>query len=203
MPIPSIAIRLAQPSDETAILDICLKTSDRGHDASHHYSDPRLPGLVWALPYVRLCPDNAFVLTRGDDVMGYCVATPDTEAYEERLETEWWPRLRVDLADVHPQSVDDNKVLAYISAAARTPKDLIDAYPAHLHINVLPEMQKGGHGSGLLRHQLEALARAGVPGVHLGVDPRNHRVTGFYEKFGFVELARNPSIIMGTRVETQ
>jgi ribosomal protein S18 acetylase RimI-like enzyme len=200
MPVPPIAIRLAQPSDETAILDICLRTADRGHDASGHYSDPRLPGLVWALPYVRLCPDNAFVLTRGDEVMGYCVATPDTEAYEERLETEWWARLRVELAGVSPQSADDNQVLAYISAAVRTPKNLTDAYPAHLHINVLPEMQKGGHGSALLRHQLEALAHAGVPGVHLGVDPRNHGVTKFYSKFGFVELFRNPSIVMGIKV---
>jgi ribosomal protein S18 acetylase RimI-like enzyme len=194
-----ITIRTARPSDEAAILDICLRTADRGQDGSHCYSDPRLPGFVWALPYVRLCPENAFVLTRGEEVMGYCVAAPDTSAYEQRLEEEWWPMLKAELRNFAPTTPQDEYVLAYIRQAPRTPPQVTGLYPAHLHINLLPDLQKGGHGSGLISHQLQSLEKAGLSGVHLGVDPRNESVTGFYGKFGFVEIDRTPSIIMGKK----
>lgn len=196
----SVSIRTARPSDEAAILDICLRTADRGQDGSQCYSDPRLPGFVWALPYVRFCPENAFVLTRGEEVMGYCVAARDTQTYEQRLEEEWWPMLKAELQGFSPRTAQDKNVLAYILEAQRTPAQLTDLYPAHLHINLMPDLQKGGHGSALLRHQLQSLRNSGVSGVHLGVDPRNEGVTGFYAKFGFLELDRVPSILMGTRL---
>ncbi|WP_200942797.1 GNAT family N-acetyltransferase [Rhizobium sp. Leaf384] len=194
---PVVAIRQAHSADEAAILDIGLRTADRGHDATALYGDPRLPGLVWALPYVRLCPDHAFVLTCDGIVMGYCVATPDTRAFEDRLAVAWWPALKQELAGFAPGSVEDDKVLRYIGDPERTPESVTEAYPAHLHINVLPALQKGGHGSALLRHQLQALALSGVIGVHLGIDPRNAGVAAFYARFGFVERLRTPSIIMG------
>ncbi|MGE6744036.1 GNAT family N-acetyltransferase [Allorhizobium pseudoryzae] len=194
-----ITIRTARPSDEAAILDICLRTADRGQDGSHCYSDPRLPGFVWALPYVRLCPENAFVLTRGEEVMGYCVAALDTVAYEQRLEEEWWPKLKAELRAFAPTTPQDENVLAYIRQTPRTPPQVTDLYPAHLHINLLPELQKGGHGSRIISQQLQSLEKAGLSGVHLGVDPRNESVTSFYGKFGFVEIDRTPSIVMGKK----
>lgn len=194
-----IAIRTARASDEDTILEICLRTADGGQDGSHCYSDPRLPGLVWALPYVRLCSENAFVLTRGEEVMGYCVAAPDTAAYEQRLEQEWWPLLKAELQGFASRTAQDRNVLSFILNAPRTPNEITDPYPAHLHINLLPELQKGGYGSKLISHQLQALKRSGAVGVHLGVDPRNEGVTGFYGKFGFIEIGRTPSIMMGMK----
>lgn len=200
-PGPSIAIRSACASDEAAILDICLRTADRGEDGTHHYSDPRLPGFLWALPYVRLCPQNAFVLTRNDEVMGYCLAAPNTASYEARLVTDWWPFLRLELEHFSPKTQQDENILAYVLAEPKTPPQIIETYPAHLHINLLPEVQKGGNGSMLLRHQLQALQDSGSAGVHLGIDPRHESVTGFYRKAGFIEIGRNPSIIMGKRLD--
>jgi ribosomal protein S18 acetylase RimI-like enzyme len=196
----SVIIRNSQPSDEAAILDICLRTADRGQDGSHCYSDPRLPGLVWALPYVRFCAENAFVLTKDGTVMGYCVAAADTTTYEDWLEAAWWPHVQEELLDFSARTAEDENILSYIQNAPRTPSRVKDLYPAHLHINLLPEVQNGGHGSTLLRHQLDALDRSGVEGVHLGVNQHNEKVIGFYAKFGFVELDRTPSILMGKRL---
>lgn len=136
------------------------------------------------------------MLTRDDEVMGYCVAASDTVSYEEWLAAEWWPRLRLELAGLTPRTPQDEKILTYILNAPRTAEHVTARYPAHLHINLLPELQSGGYGSLLLRHQLHALEKAGVSGVHLGVDARNEGVTGFYKKFGFVEIERIPSILM-------
>ncbi|TRB01779.1 MULTISPECIES: GNAT family N-acetyltransferase [Rhizobium/Agrobacterium group] len=196
----SVIIRNAQPSDEAAILDICLRTSDGGQDGSHLYTDPRLPGLLWALPYVRFCAVHAFVLTKDAAVMGYCVAAPNTIAYEEWLKVEWWPYLKSELRDFCAETAEDEDILSYIEGAPRTPPQVTDLFPAHLHINLLPEIQNGGHGSVLLRHQLDALERAGVTGIHLGVNQKNEEVAAFYAKFGFVELDRRPSILMAKRI---
>ncbi|MDX8326651.1 GNAT family N-acetyltransferase [Agrobacterium tumefaciens] len=198
--LSSVTIRKARPSDETAILDICVRTSDRGKDGSQYYSDPRLPGLLWALPYVRFCAETAFVLTKDDVVMGYCVAAPDTIAYENWLEAAWWPSLQEELRDFETRTVEDENVLSYIRSARKTPAEVTRPYPAHLHINLLPEIQNGGHGSSLLRHQLDSLTRSDVRGVHLGVNQYNEKVVAFYAKFGFVEIDRTPSIVMAKRL---
>lgn len=195
-----VIIRNAQPSDEMAILDICVRTSDSGQDGSRHYTDPRLPGFLWALPYVRFCPKNAFVLTNRGVVMGYCVATPDTTAYEDWLEAAWWPSLKEELRDFSARTEEDEKVLAHIQTVSRTPIHVTRPYPSHLHINLLPEIQNGGHGSSLLRHQLNSLTKSGVEGVHLGVNQHNEKVAAFYSKFGFTEIDRTPSILMAKRL---
>jgi len=197
--LPSLIIRNAQSSDEAAILNICVRTADRGQDGSHLYSDPRLPGLVWALPYIRFCPDNAFVLTKDGIVMGYCVAVPDTIAYEDWLEAQWWPSLQETFRDFEAQTTDDIDVLSYIRSASRTPSQVTSLYPAHLHINLLPDVQNGGHGSALLR-QLNSLEASGVQGIHLGVNQHNEKVVAFYERFGFVEIDRTPSILLAKRL---
>ncbi|QDQ28783.1 hypothetical protein FNU76_21860 [Chitinimonas arctica] len=42
---------------------------------------------------------------------------------------------------------------------------------------------------------LAGLAEASVPAVHLGVDPRNVRALGWYGRFGFTELFRQPGCV--------
>lgn len=198
-PTSAVVIRNAQPSDEAAILDICLRTSDSGQDGSQHYTDARLPGLLWALPYVRFCRENAFVLTQRGVVMGYCVAAPHTTVYEDWLEAAWWPVLKEELRDFSAQTAEDKNILSYIQSPSRTSARVTKRYPAHLHINLLPELQNGGHGSSLLRHQLNALMMSGAEGVHLGVNQHNEKVVAFYAKFGFVEIDRTPSILLAKR----
>lgn len=64
----------------------------------------------------------------------------------------------------------------------------LDRYPAHLHIDLLPENQGRGLGRALLDTLRAALAERRVPGVHLGMDPSNTRARAFYDRYGFHEL---------------
>lgn len=41
----------------------------------------------------------------------------------------------------------------------------VAAYPAHLHIDLLPDWQGKGHGRALMHKLLQALRRKGVPAV--------------------------------------
>ena len=64
----------------------------------------------------------------------------------------------------------------------------VDAYPAHLHIDLLPALQGQGFGRRLIDTLRAALAARGVPAVHLGLDPANTAARAFYDRLGFHEL---------------
>lgn len=61
-------------------------------------------------------------------------------------------------------------------------------YPAHLHIDLLPEWQGRGYGRELMRTLLRALAERGVPAVHLVMARANVPARAFYDRLGFREI---------------
>ena len=198
---PHYHIRRATPGDTKALYEICLLTGDAGEDASTHYSDPMLPGHVWAGPYAALEPDFVFILSQDDRPVGYVVGTPDTATFENRLEREWWPRVRELLAAFRPAAALDQATLDRINTPERhDPSQLVD-YPAHLHINLLPEAQSAGWGRRMIETQLEAMRQAGVRGLQLGVHPRNTRAKGFYEHLGFTDISLPGRVTMGMKLD--
>lgn len=193
-------IRKAELGDTEAILDICVRTADAGRDGRSLYSDHRYPGLIWALPYLMLNPETAFVLTRFGAVIGYAVGAVDTASFEAQLERDWWPELRQQFADRKPSAPGDGYVLDYIRRPETSPIEIVSRYPAHLHINLLPEAQGRHLGTTLLEELMNSLKTAGTRGVHLGINHMNEPVGNFYRKLGFAEIARLPSIIMAKAI---
>jgi ribosomal protein S18 acetylase RimI-like enzyme len=61
----------------------------------------------------------------------------------------------------------------------------VAAYPAHLHIDLLPEYQRSGHGRSLMTTLLTALATANVPAVHLTMLTSNTKAQAFYNRLDF------------------
>ncbi|HVY50670.1 MAG TPA: GNAT family N-acetyltransferase [Devosia sp.] len=198
--ISGYRIRRAEPGDTEALYEICLLTADAGSDASALYSDRRLPGYIWAAAYGALEPDFAFVLSGVDGAVGYVLAAPDTAAFENRLEREWWPRVRAELEGFTPVSAHDEAALRHITAPERRDQALLADYPAHLHINILPQAQAGGWGRRMIETELQALRAAGVKGVQLGVAPNNVRAQGFYRHLGFTDISTPGRVIYGMRL---
>ena len=87
-------IRPYQPGDLDEVYRICLQTANNGQDATSLFRDPRLPGHVYAAPYAIFEPSLAFVPQDAAGVGGYIVAALDSQAFEQRLERDWWPALR-------------------------------------------------------------------------------------------------------------
>jgi ribosomal protein S18 acetylase RimI-like enzyme len=190
-------IRPYRPSDLDALYQICLRTGDDGQDATSLYHDPRLLGHVFAAPYGLFEPALAFVAEDAAGVGGYIVGALDSQAFEERLERIWWPRLRARYPDP-PASVPgeqltpDQQVAHMIHHRWRIADGLAARYPSHLHINLLPRLQAGGLGSQMIKVLTAALRDQGSPGVHLHVPRGNQHAPGFYRHIGFTELPATP-----------
>jgi ribosomal protein S18 acetylase RimI-like enzyme len=58
-------------------------------------------------------------------------------------------------------------------------------YPAHLHMNLLPDYQGKGIGTRMILHFEDHLRVKGVGGVHLQTSNYNFKALPFYEKMGF------------------
>lgn len=198
-----LAVGPYRPGDRPALYEICLRTGDAGRDATSLYRDPELLGHVYLGAYLALEPGLARVLRRpGGEPVGYAVATVGTTAFEDACEASWWPPLRARYPLPEPgDDSPDARLVRAIHAGTRTAGAWLVDHPAHLHVDLLPEAQGGGHGRRLLESVLAALAVAGAPGVHLGVDPANEGAVGFYQHLGMRVLERRTdALVLGLRL---
>ncbi|WP_307802770.1 GNAT family N-acetyltransferase [Cellulomonas dongxiuzhuiae] len=180
------SMRPFHASDLPGMYRVCLLTGAAGEDATALYRDPELLGHVYCGPYPTADPGLSFVVVDEQGIAGYVVATADTAAFATWCERAWWPVLRARyprLAD--PRDGTADHVLRAQIHDPGSPSVPASA-PAHLHIDLLPRLQGHGWGRRLIETLADALRDRGVPGVHLGVDPRNTRAVAFYEHMGLV-----------------
>ncbi|MBV8536372.1 MAG: GNAT family N-acetyltransferase [Alphaproteobacteria bacterium] len=187
-----LGIRPFRPADLSDLYAISLATGHEGGDASHLYEDGRLVGHIYSAPYAILEPELTLVVEDGDGVAGFAVGTSDTEAWYERLEAEWWPKLRREYVDPSALpssqwSADQRRAFA-IHHPERHPRPVVETYPAHLHLNLSARIQGRGAGALLFSEWMERAARRGVRAVHVGVNRANARAMRFWSKQGFSRL---------------
>lgn len=188
----AFTIRAYHPSDLIALYRVCLQTGDSGSDASALYRDPELLGHVYVGPYALLEPDLAFVLAQDGVPCGYVLGARSSAAFAERCEREWFPVLRARYPLPAPDDLSmDAAMIRKIHSGHRVNPEL-EAYPAHLHIDLLPAAQGGGWGRQFIQTLFDRLRALGVPAVHLGVGARNRRAMGFYEHVGFHLIQKHP-----------
>lgn len=187
-----IKIRQANSNDLDALYLICLKTGDMGSDASQQYLDPKMLGHIYAAPYLKYCPELTFVAEKNDTVLGYCVGTPDTYKFEAILEAEWWPSLRLKYPKLDQKTQEiwsqDERMCQMIHHPETIPQHVVDRAPAHLHMNLLPEIQGSGVGASLLESWMQKAAQLNISAVHIGAGAENERGVRFWEKQRFIDL---------------
>lgn len=193
-PAMPVIIRPATEQDEQALSKICLLTADAGNSAVHLHDYAELPGLVYAVPYIKLPTTWGFVLEDTDtkEVVGYILGSKDTRAYETYAQEYWWPPL----VEKYPPSIATKSGDMHYTNLLRNmhtaPQPNVDFSPAHLHIDILPAYQKQGLGRQLIRRAVEHLRNEGLEGVWLGMDPRNVGARAFYERIGFRQVEGAP-----------
>jgi ribosomal protein S18 acetylase RimI-like enzyme len=176
---------------------VCLLAGDVGRDASALYRDPDLLGHLYVGPYLVQGGGTQLVVVDDEGVAGYLLSTDDTAAFEAWAEASWWPPLRRRYPPREDASPDAG-LIRLVHEPERTPADLLSAFPAHLHIDLVERVRGLGLGRQLIDRLLAELRAREVRGVHLAVDPTNANAIGFYEHLGFREVARVPgTVLMG------
>jgi len=193
-------LRAYRQADLADLYDVCVRTGDAGNDATGKYTYPELLGDIYVGPYVEHEPELSFVLEKDDRVVGYVLGTACTERFVQWYRDNWLPRLsgRYPRPPEHPATPDE-RLLAVLYNADRMWHPGLAAYPAHLHIDILPAYQGAGLGRRLIEAFLDAARSAGAPAVHLGVAATNTRAQGFYRHLGFepIELPGAGGALLG------
>jgi ribosomal protein S18 acetylase RimI-like enzyme len=180
---------------------VCIGTGLKGEDASGLHVDPDLLGHVYVGPYLARGEGTQLVVVDEAGVCGYLLSTDDTLAFAAWQEAHWWPALRVRYPDPEADP-RDAWLVRQIHRPPTLPTAITDAYPAHLHIDLLARARGTGLGRVLIERLLADLRGRGVRGVHMGVDPENANALGFYDHLGFGVLERLPDeVVMGMRLD--
>lgn len=186
-----IAIRPYAPSDLDALYAISMATGDRGSDAAHLYSDPRLMGHIYAAPYATLQPELALVVEDSEGVAGYAVGAGDTEVWQRVLEESWWPSLRL----LYPQPAlstreptADERRIAVIHKPEHAPPSVAARFPMHMHLNLLPRLQGQGIGRRMYEAWINLSVTGGCKSMHIATNRANARAIDFWSRLGFSDV---------------
>jgi ribosomal protein S18 acetylase RimI-like enzyme len=185
-------IRDFRPGDEKAAYFVCLKTGNQGDDGEPFYrEDPDALGRIFAGPYLRFEPGLALMLEDEQGVCGYAMAAFDSRSFYDRYEKEWRPELVARFAEPTGDPASWTRVqqihYLYHHPEYYCPEPY-DAYPAHLHIDLMQRAHRQGHGSRMMNEVMSRLRARGAAGVHLGMAASNDRAYRFYTKLGFADL---------------
>ncbi len=180
-------IRKALPQDLPYLYTIALKTAFAGLDGTEYYHDPYCVGHYYAAPYLFFDSDLCYIaLDENNTPSGYIVGTSDTRSFNTWMHATWLPVLHQQYKQVSYFSSEAEQKM--IRTLLKGPGEGIWqnlGFPAHLHIDILPHLQGKGLGKSLMETFCSAVKETGAQGIHLGVDGRNTRAYGFYERMGF------------------
>jgi GNAT superfamily N-acetyltransferase len=187
-------IRPARPGDEAGAYRVCLKTGDHGNDGEPYYQeDPDALGRIFVGPYLAFEPAHSFVLEDEAGICGYALGAWDSRSFYRRYDADWRPsliaRFPAPSGDPATWTRVQREYHSYHHPDYFCPEPY-DAYPSHVHIDLLPRAQGQGHGRRMMEVLLESLRARGSPGTHLGMSARNTRAFDFYRRLGFEGLTR-------------
>ncbi len=182
-------IRKLRPEDEEAVLTICFLTLDNNNEKYRELS-----GLHWAVPYLRYELENCFAVADAEDIpVGYILSSPEAKNFRKLFRPRMKKEIKQALRKQRKEFPLGMYIREYIESVHYTnslPRNMEQQYPAHLHINILPEHQGKGLGVMLIKSLVDHLKDMGCSGVHLGVSRNNTGAIRFYERTGFKLLKK-------------
>ena len=129
--------------------------------------------------YIENEPENCFVAAdENDKAVGYVICAEDFDVFKKRFAENYYSKI----------SKWDFKRRKSALKSIVPHEKYKEEYPAHLHIDVLPEYHRMGIGHKMTDALLEHLKKKGVKGVMLTTWIKNEKGRGFYDKYGFTLL---------------
>lgn len=135
--------------------------------------------------YIEREPENCFVLDDDGKAVGYIICTENYDRYKKIFDKNYLPLTK-------PQG---EEYYNWAKTSTILQEKYKSDYPAHLHIDLLPDYQRQGWGGKLLNILFEHLRSKNIKGVMLTAGSENVNAGNFYRKYGFEQIE-----ILGTDV---
>ncbi|MBQ2759154.1 MAG: GNAT family N-acetyltransferase [Clostridia bacterium] len=167
-----MAIRPYKEKDKENVRFVCLNS-----DGPDTFSDIGREFLLttYCDYYTEQEPVNCFVATdENDNAVGYILCAENFDKFKEIFIEEYTSRLSH--SEFHCN--ESKKTVLMI-------EKFKDEYPAHLHIDLLPDYHRKGLGTLLMDALCTHLKAKGVKGIMLTLWCKNTNACRFYEKYGF------------------
>ena len=193
-PTDTVLIRRYRPGDRADIRRICVETADAGEPLENFFADRELVGDLVTRYYTDFCCEYSWVAEHRATVVGYLTAAPDTVASQSRLRLRIGPlafmrAIGRGLLFRRGTWVMAGVLLRKKGQWIQPPFHVPEAYPAHLHINLL-KSSRGHHvGRELVEALFLKLKADNIRGVHATVRSDNARACSFFEHLEFKAIS--------------
>lgn len=193
-------IRSASIQDLADLYLVAIRTGNSGDDATGMFRNDDMIGEVYVGPYVTLAPETSFALVENNSPVGYGLCVLDTETFYAATKQSWWPMLQEKYSNL-AQFIDSEWLIHEIFNPSSSPIEILENYPSHGHIDLLPHVQGLGWGRRMMETMENSLRNLGSVGFHLRVSKYNERGLKFYAALGYQELMhRDSEVIVGKKL---
>lgn len=200
-----LRVRPYERDDRFAVRDVCFRTGYMGEPVDWQWRDQPSFSDMFTGYYTDAEPESAFVVEVDGRVAGYllgCVDSarawnPGTVAGRHILRRGI--AFRPGTAPVVWRTFGDAALdLARGRVKLRDLEFADPRWPAHLHIDLLPEARGAGAGRRLVGAWFDRLRERGIGGCHLQTMAENTGAIAFFEAMGFRALGP-PHLVPGLR----
>ncbi len=182
--LKTVHIRSYETKDKIQVQKICVATGFGSGDMDKTQRDVLLS--AFCNYYIEEEPQHCFVAETDGQVIGYILCAADSFIWANRFRENYIAKS------------DNEYVKAVCAGSMGMPLKYGSDYPAHLHIDILPQYQRMGIGVKLVDTLTTHLKENHVKGVMLSVAADNEKGQRFYEKYGFHVLEKQTyEIAMG------
>lgn len=197
-----MTVRLFREDDRAALRDLFVRAGE-GSPTASLWGHVDSEAAVYLDPYLDREPESFFVAENDGVLVGYLAGCVDTAAFPgeselmEKAIKEHRLMFRAGPAAFFARSMLD---VAWAAVRRQPTAGVLqdERWPAHLHINVVPEARGTGVAAELMRQWQERLRGLGSLGCFLQTLVENTRAVRFFRRMGFVEHGPTP-IVPGLR----
>lgn len=188
MSIPTIEIRTFQGGDQDAVHRIAADTAFFGQPIENHIDDRHLFIDLFYRYYTEYEGETCWVACAGEDVIGFLTGCANTRRKYGLMRRRIVPALLRNWIsgsyNIGGKTVRHALRMIWSVLRGQVPHVDIDAYPAHLHINIEDGWRGHRIGTRLMETYFQQLSDLDIPGVHLFTTDRNLAACRLYERMG-------------------
>jgi len=192
-------VRKYRPQDREAVREISWNTADKGRTVDLYFHDHEAVADFLTRYYTDWEPLSLWVAECDGVVVGYLTGCLDTRQCDRVIERKVVPAAL--MGAVRRGALWRAETWRLLAAFARTalaggrPKVDLEAYPAHLHINLRQGFRGRGLGRQLIEHFRRQVQEHGIRGIHLIAWGENEEGRRFFEALGFRLLRQQPLVL--------